>query len=273
MMMSRLGINAEEYFEADDFRDVTNFNTQDTLNALGIATSDIAEMGLSEISKTVMALDRENCIIDEQRQFDYNKDNKDERSQNDERNHIHDGGRLQSSEPDIASAVGSNTRQMVEDEENLSERTSQNPVLQSFDERDAYSALVGSTAESDRLGGELSQANDNESRSDGANESERYDEMGSLNEQHQEFGTGNREGTDNPGELVGNGRRKTVIISPSEASREVALWVGIYKEYLLAESCKSNTQIDRCGRFACAAFLIADSNGFTVWHFAFPPSY
>ena len=74
MMMSRLGINAEEYFEADDFRDVTNFNTQDTLNALGIATSDIAEMGLSEISKTVMALDRENRIIDEQRQFDYNKD-------------------------------------------------------------------------------------------------------------------------------------------------------------------------------------------------------
>lgn len=51
MMMSRLGINAEEYFETDDFRDVTNFNTQDTLNALGIATSDIAEMGLSEISK------------------------------------------------------------------------------------------------------------------------------------------------------------------------------------------------------------------------------
>lgn len=70
-----------------------------------------------------------------------------------------------------------------------------------------------------------------------------------------------------------NGRRKAVIISPSEASRKVALRVGIYKEYLLAESCKPDTQIDRCGRFACAAFLIADSNGFTVWHFAFPPSY
>ena len=121
MMMSRLGINAEEYFEADDFRDVTNFNTQDTLNALGIATSDIAEKGLSEISKTVMALDRENRIIDEQRQFDYNKDNKGERSQNDERNHIHDGGRLQSSELDSARTVGSDSRQMVEDEENLSE--------------------------------------------------------------------------------------------------------------------------------------------------------
>ena len=197
MMMSRLGINAEEYFEADDFRDVTNFNTQDTLNALGIATSDIAEMGLSEISKTVMALDRENRIIDEQRQFDYNKDNKDERSQNDERNHIHDGGRLQSSEPDIASAVGSDSRQMVEDEKNLSERTSQNPVLQSADERDAYSALGGSSAESDRVGGNLGQTDGTERGTDRADESERYDEMGSPNEQYQELGTGNREGTGN----------------------------------------------------------------------------
>ena len=197
MMMSRLGINAEEYFEADDFRDVTNFNTQDTLNALGIATSDIAEMGLSEISKTVMALDRENRIIDEQRQFDYNKDNKDERSQNDERNHIHDGGRLQSSEPDIASAVGSDSRQMVEDEKNLSERTSQNPVLQFADERDAYSALGGSSAESDRVGGNLGQTDGTERGTDRADESERYDEMGSPNEQYQELGTGNREGTGN----------------------------------------------------------------------------
>ena len=197
MMMSRLGINAEEYFEADDFRDVTNFNTQDTLNALGIATSDIAEMGLSEISKTVMALDRENRIIDEQSQFDYNKDNKDERSQDDERNHIHDGGRLQSSEPDSARTVGSDSRQMVEDEENLSERTSQNPVLQSFDERDAYSALGGSSAESDRLGGELSQADGSESRSNRTDESGRYDEVGRIDEQYQELGTGNREGTGN----------------------------------------------------------------------------
>lgn len=51
MIMTRLGIDTGEYFEADDFRDVTNFNTQDTMNALGFATSDIAEMGLSEISK------------------------------------------------------------------------------------------------------------------------------------------------------------------------------------------------------------------------------
>ena len=48
MMMSRLGVDTDGYFELDDFRDVTNFNTQETLNALGFATSDIAEMGLYE---------------------------------------------------------------------------------------------------------------------------------------------------------------------------------------------------------------------------------
>ena len=197
MMMSRLGINAEEYFEADDFRDVTNFNTQDTLNALGIATSDIAEMGLSEISKTLMALDRENRIIDEQRQFDYNKDNKDERSQNDERNHIHDGGRLQSSEPDSARTVGSDSRQMVADEENLSERTSQNPILQSSDEGNSDTALGGSSRESDRLGGKFSQADGSESRSNRTDESGRYDEVGRIDEQLPQLRTGNREGTGN----------------------------------------------------------------------------
>ena len=197
MMMSRLGINAEEYFEADDFRDVTNFNTQDTLNALGIATSDIAEMGLSEISKTVMALDRENRIIDEQRQFDYNKDNKDERSQSDERNHIHDGGRLQSSEPEIAGADGSDSRQMVADEENLSEGTSQNPVLQSSDERDYEQSLGGGSAESERTGGNSRKADGRKSGTDRADESGRYDEMGSPDEQHQELGTGNREESGN----------------------------------------------------------------------------
>ena len=49
--------------------------------------------------------------------------------------------------------------------------------------------------------------------------------------------------TDNPGKLVGNGRRKTVIISPPKASRKVALRVSVYKEYLLAESCKPDTQM------------------------------
>ena len=198
MMMSRLGINAEEYFETDDFRDVTNFNTQDTLNALGIATSDIAEMGLSEISKTVMALDKENRTFDRRNGFEYNKDeNKNERSFDDERNHIHEAGRLPDSRLDITGTAGGDSRQMVADEENLSEATSQNPILQSSDEGNSDTALGGSSRESDRLGGELSQADGSESRSNRTDESGRYDEVGRIDEQHPQLRTGNREGTDN----------------------------------------------------------------------------
>ena len=198
MMMSRLSINAEEYFETDDFRDVTNFNTQDTLNALGIATSDIAEMGLSEISKTVMALDKENRTFDRRNGFEYNKDeNKNERSFDDERNHIHEAGRLPDSRLDITGTAGGDSRQMVADEENLSEATSQNPILQSSDEGNSDTALGGSSRESDRLGGELSQADGSESRSNRTDESGRYDEVGRIDEQHPQLRTGNREGTDN----------------------------------------------------------------------------
>lgn len=73
MMMSRLGVDTDGYFELDDFRDVTNFNTQETLNALGFATSDIAEMGLTEVSKTITALNRQNRIIVGQDRNEYNK--------------------------------------------------------------------------------------------------------------------------------------------------------------------------------------------------------
>ncbi len=197
MMMTRLGIDSGEYFEADDFRDVTNFNTQDTMNALGFATSDIAEMGLTEISKTVMALNRQNRIIEANRQSEYNKDIKDERSSDYERDNIYDGRGLQSSEPDSARTAGGNSGQMVADEENLSERTPQGSVLQSPDERDTEQSPVGSSAEGDRTGRNAYQTDGTTRGTDGADESGRYDEVGSPDEQHQKLGTGNREGTNN----------------------------------------------------------------------------
>ena len=197
MVMARLGLDADKVYSPDDFAGISNFNSQEVLNAVGIATSDIAEMALLPVSRTISTLSKENRIIDEQEQSEYNKDIKDERSQSDERNHIHDGGRLQSSEPETAGADGSDSRQMVADEENLSEGTSQNPVLQSSDERDSEQPLGGGSAESQRTGGNSREADGTESRADGTDESGRYDEMGSPDEQHQELGTGNREESGN----------------------------------------------------------------------------
>ena len=197
MVMARLGLNADKVYSPDDFAGISSFNSQEVLNAVGIATSDIAEMALLPVSRTISTLSKENRIIDEQEQSEYNKDIKDERSQSDERNHIHDGGRLQSSEPETAGADGSDSRQMVADEENLSEGTSQNPVLQSSDERDSEQSLGGGSADSQRTGGNSREADGTESRADGADKSGRYDEVGSSDEQHQELGTGNREESGN----------------------------------------------------------------------------
>ena len=194
MMMSRLGVDTDGYFELDDFRDVTNFNTQETLNALGFATSDIAEMGLTEISKTITALNRQNRIIVGQDRNEYNKvENNDERSLDDERTDLHDGGRLQPSEPETSTAAGSDAGQVRSDEERVSEGTSQSPLLQSPDEGRTDTALGGSGTESQQDGENNSEPDGTERGSDRTDESGGYDEMGSSDELPSQLGTGNRE--------------------------------------------------------------------------------
>ena len=194
MMMSRLGVDTDGYFELDDFRDVTNFNTQETLNALGFATSDIAEMGLTEISKTITALNRQNRIIVGQDRNEYNKvENNDERSLDNERTDLHDGGRLQPSEPETSTAAGSDAGQVRSDEERVSEGTSQSPLLQSPDEGRTDTALGGSGTESQQDGGNNPEPDGTERGSDRTDESGGYDEMGSSDELPSQFGTGNRE--------------------------------------------------------------------------------
>lgn len=194
MMMSRLGVDTDGYFELDDFRDVTNFNTQETLNALGFATSDIAEMGLTEISKTITALNRQNRIIVGQDRNEYNKvENNDERSLDNERTDLHDGGRLQPSEPETSTAAGSDAGQVRSDEERVSEGTSQSPLLQSPDEGRTDTALSGSGTESQQDGGNNPEPDGTERGSDRTDEGGGYDEMGSSDELSSQFGTGNRE--------------------------------------------------------------------------------
>ena len=194
MMMSRLGLDTEYYFENTDFSDVTNFNTQDTLNALGFATSDIAEMGLTEIAKTIAALDRENRIIADKSNNEYNEVEKEtERSFEDERTDLHDGGRLQPTEFEIAGTAESESGQIRTDEEEISEGTPQGSVLQFPDKRHIDDTLGRSGTESERDGGNSPEADDSERGSDRADESDRYDVVGSQDEQSEERSSGNRE--------------------------------------------------------------------------------
>ena len=198
MLMSRLGLDTEGFFEPDDFRGAVNFTTPETLNALGFATSDIAEMGLTEISRTITALDRENRIIAGNLKADYNigRENN-ERSFGNERDQIYNAGRLQPAEPDNAGAAGSEFGQIRSDEEEVSEGTSQSPLLQSSDELHSDRTLGGDGAESLDDGRNADEAYGSEGRNHGEPESGGYDVVGSENEQFEEPGTGDRESGSN----------------------------------------------------------------------------
>ena len=198
MLMSRLGLDTEGFFEPDDFRGAVNFTTPETLNALGFATSDIAEMGLTEISRTITALDRENRIIAENQNGDYNigRENN-ERSFENERDQIYNAGRLQPAEPDNAGAAGSELGQIRSDEEEVSEGTSQSPLLQSSDELHSDRTLGGDGTESLDDGRSADEADGSEGRNHGEPESGGYDVVGSENEQFEEPGAGDRESGSN----------------------------------------------------------------------------
>ena len=194
MMMTRLGIDTEPYFETEDFSVITNFNTPEALNALGIASSDIAEMGFGEISRTILALDRKNRIIADRGKPDYNKvENTSERSFENERADIHNAGRLQSSRPDNAQPAGSDFGQVRSDETEVSQGTPQNPVLQSSDELHPDGAFGGSRTDSDENGRNPDEADGSAGGLDREPESGRYDEVGTGNEQLEEQSTGDRE--------------------------------------------------------------------------------
>lgn len=193
MMMERLGIDTEEHFFREDFEDIVNFNTPETLNALGFATSDIAEMGLAEIAKTVMSLEKQNRIIVENQNPDYNivKENQTERSLENDRTDLHDAGRLQTAQSDLTGAARSTDGKIRSTESEVPEGKPKSSVLQSPDELQVERASDGSGTDGDRVDGTLDERASGERGRDGEPESNRYDELGSTDEQHSQSGSGN----------------------------------------------------------------------------------
>ena len=125
MLMSRCGIDAEAHFEREDFADIVNFNTPQTLNAIGIATSDIAEMALREISLSIRNVQM--AEKDQNRTFAQPQANpydigrtQPERSEYNERNHLHQTGGLPYSRPHITDRARNSAWQVRYDAQGLS---------------------------------------------------------------------------------------------------------------------------------------------------------
>ena len=97
MLMCRCGLEPDEYFDPEDFSEVFNFNTPETLNALGVATRDIAESGLSAIALTVRSRQKQIRTIAQAPGNEYPIDKQTETQTERSENHgtdIHDEGRL-----------------------------------------------------------------------------------------------------------------------------------------------------------------------------------
>lgn len=195
MIMARLGLDVDKIYSHSDFAVLSKFNSQEVFNAVGVATNKTAKIALEQIAKSILMYEQKNRTFDLSENKNYNADVNKNEGRNNYGNNIHAGGRLSSSGLEATGTTGSNAGKMGSDEEKLPEGRARNHILQSTDERDSDSALGRSGKESDRLGGELSQADGSESRSDRTDESGRYDEVGRSDEQHQTLGAGNRERT------------------------------------------------------------------------------
>lgn len=202
MLLVRCGLDPSEYFEDEDFRDVLNFNTPQTLNALGVATGDISQMCLSAISRTVLALQRqpqkENRTFEPQQKNQYavteQENTQPERSFEYDRDHLHQAGRLQSAEPSAAPGGAGSPWEIRIASEEVPQGAPQGDVHQPADQRQAEQPSGGDPADRPAPDGADRGADGQGSGRDGGTESQRPDEMGADDEQPAERGGGNGAG-------------------------------------------------------------------------------
>ena len=202
MLLVRCGLDPSDYFEDEDFRDVTNFNTPQTLNALGVAAGDISQMCLSAISRTALALQRqpkkENRTFETQPQIQYavpeQKTTQPERSFEYDRDHIHEKGRLQPAEPSAAPGGAGSPWEIRIASEAVPQGAPQDHLHEPVDQRETLQPSGGDPADSPAPDGGNRSADGKGSGRDGGTESQQPDEMGADDEQHPERGGGNGAG-------------------------------------------------------------------------------
>ena len=197
MLMSRCGLDTGEYFETEDFSDIINFNTPATINAIGIAASDISEMALREISQTVrnvqIAEKSRNRTFAQPALNPYDKGRKQpERSENNERNHLHETGRLSYSRPHIPDRARNSAWQIRYDAQGLSGAAQESDLSQSADiGQTQRTSLPDRTDRPSEIGTSDEAALQRTGR-DGGTERESADAVGRADEQHPQPSGGSR---------------------------------------------------------------------------------
>ena len=194
----RLGIDAAAIFRADEYDSISLFNSPDTIAQLGAATSDISEMVLRQIERSVRSMERqERDTLAKSQQVLQNEDRKNERS-------VEHGTQLQAERglPDSryrdGRAADGGNRQIRDDEEGVSQGASEWNVQRSAASEQADRASAGDRQDGAGTG-RTDDGADGESRGrDGELESPRPNGVGTADEQHQEPSRGNGDSGDSP---------------------------------------------------------------------------
>ena len=189
MLISRCGLDTNEFFDRDDFANIVNFNTPATINAIGIATSDIAEMALREISQSIrnvqMAEKDQNRTFAQRTQAQYDKDRQQpERSEYNERNHLQQTGGLFYSRPNITDRARASAWQVRFDAQGLSGEAQASDLSQSADIGQAERASARGRADSTPEVGASDEAALSRAERDRGTERESTDAVGRTDEQH-----------------------------------------------------------------------------------------
>ena len=189
MLISRCGLDTNEFFDRDDFADIVNFNTPATINAIGVATSDIAEMALREISQSIrnvqMAGKDQNRTFAQRTQAQYDKGRQQpERSEYNEQNHLQQTGGLSYSRPNITDRARASAWQVRFDAQGLSGEAQASDLSQSADIGQAERASARGRADSTPEVGASDEAALSRAGRDRGTERESTDAVGRTDEQH-----------------------------------------------------------------------------------------
>lgn len=195
-MIKRCGLNPNDYFTNEDFTPILAFDSYETITRLGVATSEISEMGIREIYNTIKKL-RINEInkirtfdIDKDLSYDVSESRKTvERRNNDEYNLQTQRG-LRDTRPSDTREQDSSGGQIRNDEVKVLEREQEISIHDSINEQstsrtlDEYSRSSNGESRTDSIRNE-SQREDNRT-----NETTRPYEMDRLNEQLEDISRG-----------------------------------------------------------------------------------
>ena len=185
MLLVRCGIDPADHFTPEDFSYISGFNTLQTINALGTATSDISQMCLSEIARTVLSLQRQqNRTFEEPAEKEYDVvENQPERSMNHDTDHIHEAGGLSASQPSPAPGTPDSPWEVRIDAPQIPAAEPESDLHESSDHGAAPQSPDGDRGDSPEPDRADRQPDGADRGRDGGTESRRPDEMGGADEQ------------------------------------------------------------------------------------------